>query len=134
MTFFQEHGVLLNLTITVFVMVVGFVLQWQKVRDKLEQLQTRADDNKAAIQKSYIDLKESYLRDLTQFRAEHDRTREILSGHLMTSGIHQTEDEKRYRAEWRQQVNERLENIENGILEIHKSLRTNGIIGKEHKT
>lgn len=121
MNFLSEYTAIISLAISVLLMFLGLVVTWTKMRDKLDSLQLRADDNKSAIQKSYIDLKEMFLKDLLLFRSDHDRTREIMSSHIMNSDIHQTQGEKLFRAEWREAVMGRLERIERGILELSKS-------------
>jgi hypothetical protein len=120
MGFLSENTAIISLSISVLLMFFGLVATWTKMRDKLDNLQARADENKDAIQRSYIELKEMFLKDLLLFRTDHDRTREIVSIHIMNSSIHQTEGEKLFRAEWRDAVMGRLDRIERGIVVLSK--------------
>jgi len=123
MDFLTEHYGAVNLIISVAIMGTGFVITWTKMRDKIDALVERANDNKAAIQRSYIDLKEMMVKDLIIFRADHDRTRQIMSEHVMDTSLHQSPEEKAFRAEWREAVMKRLERIEEMISDIHQNVK-----------
>jgi len=123
MDFLTEHYGAVNLIISVVIMGTGFVITWTKMRDKIDGLVERANDNKGAIQRSYVDLKEMMVKDLIIFRTDHDRTRLIVSEHVMDTSLHQSTEEKAFRAEWREAVMHRLQRIEEMISEIHRSVK-----------
>lgn len=66
------------------------------------------------------DMRELEAKLSAAFHAEHDRTRVLLSAHIMDATLHQSEGEKSFRVEWRENVMNRLTRIEQTISDLHK--------------
>ncbi len=121
----SDHPAILSFFLSIAVIFIGWIITWQKMRDKLDSLQNRADENRNAIQKSYVDLKELFISDMQNLRRDHDRTREIVAAHISDTETHQNSSEKQYRTEWRSSVMDRLSRIENILMELRQEMHSN---------